>query len=478
MTAQPQIMVRIDFGKRLRQWDGFGFNYVETCQTRDYDADPQEYGGFSLLQEPDRQKILEMVFGEDGLKPALVKMFLDSLQQPAPGADYDYDAAVIDPAAYDHARTTGWMRYFVRNGLAITRARGADLTILTTLYGPPGWTTQQRSLRGRDLDPALKTEVAKYMIAWTNYLRRQEGFPVKYISLHNEGEDWGRWPADGADDPAHARHDYNMYWPPELVADFLRFMPALLTAHGLDDVTLSCGETTNWHRFQEWGYADAIADDPAALAGLGLITSHGFYKNEWQRFFGDWRSAGIDTLRAAKPELHAWVTSTSWSKMDCEFVNEIRNNIYAAKINGLIPWAGIQVRGRWVGGDPNPGCAFEVFPDGSWNVLPGYYYYKQVARAGMPGMAVAQVRSNDTLIAPLAFASNGAGHPAAFVVINMHESAKAVQIEVRNSASDEFAAYRTSPDGENYAAVGDIRLQRGVFLYTAPARSVTTFFAA
>jgi len=50
---------------------------------------------------------------------------------------------------------------------------------------------------------------------------------------------------------------------------------------------LSCGETTNWYRFQEWGYADAIADEPTALAGLGLITSHGFYKNEWQHFFGD-----------------------------------------------------------------------------------------------------------------------------------------------------------------------------------------------
>jgi len=229
MATSPQEMVRIDFGRRLRLWDGFGFNYVETCQTRDYTTDPQEYGGFSLLQEPDRQAILAMVFGEDGLKPAIIKMFLDSLQQPTPGSAYDYDPGVIDATAYNHERTTGWMRYFVREGLAMTRARGADLTILTTLYGPPGWTTQQRILRGRDLDSALKTEVAKYMIAWTKYLREQEGFPVKYISVHNEGEDWGRWPADGTDDPAHARHDYNMYWPPELVGTFYASCPPCLS---------------------------------------------------------------------------------------------------------------------------------------------------------------------------------------------------------------------------------------------------------
>jgi len=95
-----------------------------------------------------------------------------------------------------------------------------------------------------------------------------------------------------------------------------------------------------------------------------------------------------------------------------------------------------------VGGDPNPGCTFEAFPDGRWNVLPGHCYYKPVARAGMPGRAVAQVRSNDTLIAPLAFAGNGAGHPDTFVVINMHPAAKQVQIKMHGSAAQVFIAHR------------------------------------
>ena len=47
----------VDFSQILRDWDGFGFNYVEVPQTVDYEEDPQEYGGFSLLTETERQEI-------------------------------------------------------------------------------------------------------------------------------------------------------------------------------------------------------------------------------------------------------------------------------------------------------------------------------------------------------------------------------------------------------------------------------------
>ena len=129
---------QIDFSKTLRDWDGFGVNYVEAAQTRDYEAYPQEYGGFSILNELQRQEIIDLIFGEDGLKPGLIKMFLDSFHQETPNADYDFNANTIDLSAYDHETTTQWMRYFVREGLKRTRSRGADLAVVATLYGPPG----------------------------------------------------------------------------------------------------------------------------------------------------------------------------------------------------------------------------------------------------------------------------------------------------------------------------------------------------
>ncbi len=476
LVHKELIMMRrtvVDFADPIREWDGFGVNYVEVAQTRDYAADPQEYGGFSLLTETQRQEIIDLIFGEDGLKPALIKMFLDPFHQEVPGSDYDTDPEVIDPDAYDHETTTHWMRDFVREGLKTTRARGADLDILTTLYGPPAWTTRQKFLRGRDLDPDYKYEVAKYLIAWAQYLRDVEGFPVSYICLHNEGEDWMRWPLDGSTDDS-PNHDYNMYWPPEQVVDFLKLIPPILKAQGMEDVGIAPGETTNWYRFAEWGYAGAIARDLEAVARLGLITSHGFKGAPRGTWYGDWRSVGVDAIREKRPGLHAWVTSTSWAQMDVWFMDEIRNNIYAAKVNAIIPWAVIQRPGKWVGGDPNPGTAFRVYDDGHYEILPGYYFFKQVCRVGQPGMAVASTVSNDSEIGLIAFAANGTEHADAFVVLNMADHAVPLEIDVRGTGATTFVAHRTSPD-EKYLALGEFALKGGKLLYEAPSGSVTTF---
>jgi hypothetical protein len=336
--------------------------------------------------------------------------------------------------------------------------------------------TEQGFLRGRDLAPQQKFECAKYMISWTKYLREQEGFPVRYISLHNEGEDWERWPRDGSSAGA-ANHDYNMYWPPRQVVDFVRFMPDMLCEQGIKDIGVAPGETTNWYRFSEWGYAEALASDPEAIENLGLITSHGFKgAGPASRWYGDWRSLGTDMLRAQKPSLHSWVTSTSWSNMDVFFVNELRHNIYMAKVNAIIPWAVIQHQGNWTGGDPNPGCAFKV-TDQEYTMLPGYHYYKQVCHAGQPGMAIAQTRSNDSLIGLMAFSSNGTDNPDAFIVLNLAEEAKQLHIYVGGTDRSAFQAYRTS-QSDAYADVGSYALDSHELAYYAPPLSVTTFYAS
>jgi hypothetical protein len=312
------------------------------------------------------------------------------------------------------------------------------------------------------------------MISWARYLREVEGLPVRWISLHNEGEDWMRWNDEGT----HGRpgDDYNMYWPPEQVVDFIRFMPELLEANGLADVGVTPGECSNWLRFSDWGYPQAIADDEKAMGNLGLITSHGFYGPGMHRWAGDWRSAGIDILREERPELHAWVTSTSWSKMDVFFVCELRHSIYAAKVNAIIPWACIQHSSLWAGGDPNPGTAFRVHDDGTLTVEPGYYWYKQACRAGQPGMGVAEVISNDTELPLMAFADNGSGHGDSVVVLNIGADERETSLELRGTQAAAFEAFRTS-EGEQYAPLGPFELRDGRIAYSAPPLSATTFFS-
>jgi len=459
------VRAEVDFSKTLRQWDGFGVNYVEVAQSIDYDQDPQEYGGFSLLTEVERQKILDMIFGTDGLKPGVVKMFFDPFHQKEPGGPFD------------HKRTTKWMRYFAREGLKRTRARGDDLTIVTTLYGPPAWATKQKFLRGRDLDPARKRDLARYIIDWVQFLREEEKLPVKFVSLHNEGEDWSRWPVDGASGNIGHGHDYNMFWPPEQVVDFLKFMRPMLDEAGLKDVGITPGEGSNWYRFSAWGYADAIADDAEALANLGLITSHGFYSGNYGRWFGEHRSVGTDILRTKRPELHAWVTSTSWSKMDADNLKEMHGNIYTAKVNSITPWACIQRPAKWVGGDPNPGSAFRVSEDGGYEVLRGYYYYKLLSRAGQPGMAVARTMAMDSEVAPIGFGGNGTKHPDTLVVVNISKWNRRVAVKVRGSGSRSFDAYRTSDVGDRFKSLGVVTLtDEGVLDHKLPPRSAVAFY--
>jgi len=450
----------VNFTKTLREWDGFGVNYVEVAQSTDYEKNPQEYGGFSLLTEEERHEIIDLIFGENGLKPAIIKMFFDPFHQETPGADFD------------HETTTEWMRYFAKEGIKKTKEReGDDISIITTMYGPPAWATQQKILRGRDLDSDQYENLAYYMIDWVKYLVEEEKLPVKYLSLHNEGDSPNRWPLDGSHGNIGKGHDYNAFWRPWEVSHFLDFMPPMIKAAGLH-IKLTPGECTTWGHFERHWYHWAIHDNKHAMKNIGLITSHGF-GNE-----SSINSRASDLLRMKRPDLHAWTTSMTWGKKnttDFEFVDLIRLNIYQAKVNAVIPWACIQTL-TWVGGDPNPGTAFFVSENGEYEVKPQYYYYKQLARAGQKGMAVAEVNiDKDSPVKLIAFASNGTDHPNAFLVFNKGEREQEVNLTIKGG-NGTYHLFRTGGK-EQYAVLEDVEVTGGVLDYTAPAGSLTTFFA-
>lgn len=460
------VRAGVYFDEKLRDWDGFGFNYVETAHSYDMDEFNQEYGGFSLLDEKEKQDIIEMVFGEDGLKVGLVKMFLGANHQKKPDGPYD------------HQSTTANMRYFVKKGQQITRQRGGDLKIITTLYGPPGFMTLQKANRGRDLDPDYKEELVDYMIDWVRFLKNEEKLPVKYISLHNEGEDWHRWNQQGLTE--RPNHDYNLYWPPSQVNEFIKRMADALETKGLSDVGVTNGEPSNWYRFYGWGYAHALARDKQAVDKLGIITSHGFYRGTYGHWFGEHNSNTNDLIRKQRPDLHSWVTSTSWADMDAKFIKQMHGNIYTSQVNGIIPWAGIQRPTHWVGGDPNPGSAFTVREDSTYEVRMGYYFYKQLTRAGQPGMAVANTFAMNSEVAIIGFAHNDTDHSDSFLVVNISDGVKKVAVKIHGSQAKSFSAFRTtSAEGQpedRYKGLGLYELKNGMVVYEAPPGSVTTFF--
>lgn len=463
-TPMEYIPAEINFSNKIADWDGFGFNYVEASQTRDYEMNPQDYGGFSLLDEKSKSEISELVFGKDGLKIEIVKMFLDPWHQREPGGEFD------------HVKTTSNMLDFVERGLKITQSRGEDLSIITTLYGPPAWATQQKFIGGRDFDESMDEALCDYMINWVGFLKSKD-YPVNYLSLHNEGEDFYRW--DFSDGTQRFRHfDYNMYWTPELVNHFLKILPGKIREAGINDVGVTNGEPSNWTRFYHWGYTRLLAEDQEALDGLSLITTHGFINGDITKLsYGKASSLTNDLIREKKPDIHSWITSYSWGSNGYEFLRFAHEHIYTSEVNALIPWAGIQNPSQWYDGDPNPGTAIQVNDDGSWETLPFYYFYKQLTTAGRKGMSTVYTMTSSPQAFIIAFGSNGTGNPDAFIVTsNIFVWKLPLEIRIRNSEFTNFRAYRSSVDGEEkYEYMGTFEVVNGSLIYDPPQGTATTF---
>ncbi len=462
----------VDFAKKLRPWDGFGVNYCETHHTRDYTVFPQDYGGFKYLTEAQREQVIDLVFGPDGLKPAIVKAFCDPFHEPVNDDDDPYN---MNPGGFDHKTTTTWIRYFARRGLEKTRARGDSLTFLAGLYGPPGWMTKQKVLLGRDLAPGMLPELAEYLAAWVKYLRDVEGLPVKYASPHNEGEARRRWPEDGGDPISHYVADYNMWWPDSQVVDFLKTAREIFDRHGLREIGLGSGEPTTWS--QAFLYAQRIREDPAALKNVGLLTSHGFVQK--------YDSRAIDLLREARRDLHAWTTSYTWGDMSLAILEDARQLIYTVKCNALIPWAA--VHHDYESDKLSPPAGFRVSTNanspiktngGKVEITKAYYHFKQISRAGQAGMAVAEAASHDPEIRLIAFASNGTRNRDALIVLNLAKEAKTVKVAVAGTRA--AAAAWTTSDAEfgnhNHEPFREFRQSGGTLSFSAPARSSTTFY--
>jgi hypothetical protein len=186
-----------------------------------------------------------------------------------------------------------------------------------------------------------------------------------------------------------------------------------------------------------------------------------------------------DLLRDKREYLHAWVTSFSWGQSGMNFLRMVQENIYTAKVNGIIPWAGIQNPSQWIGGDPNPGCAIQVNDDSSYTVRIWYYFYKQLTRAGRRGMSVAKAWLASPQAHIIAFGNNGSKNPDAFVVTsNIFIWGLPIEIKIKGSDSTRFKAFRTTEDGEElFEDIGVYEVKDGTIIYDPPQGSTTTFIA-
>jgi O-glycosyl hydrolase len=463
------VRIYVDFNKKLRVWDGFGLQYLENFDTPDIIKKRQDYGGFSLLSPDDKNNVSQLLFGSDGPKPAILRIFLDPFHQNTVQDSKITEDTLVDRNGYDHETSTTWTRGFLSSAYSSMREWGGSLKVIVNCPAPPFWMTKQNEISGRDLDPANRINYARYMVSWIKYLKEKEQIPVFALSIHNQGENLNFW-----DDGGHFIHRtqnmYNLFWPSEQVNDFLGLLRRILDKNSFEDVIVTPGDTTNFVHFHEWGYADAIADNPKALESLGLITSNGFPSQVIGKYCGDWRSVGIDVLRELKPDLHAWVTSMGTIRNDPEFIWELHNQIYGSKVNAVISGNSTHNMNKGT----NSISMISIKNDGSFEINPSYYSFKAISIAGQPGMSVCQVSSNSSEIFLIGFANNNSRNHDSFVVVNLSEKELELPIEIRGSACSSFYVYRTSQN-EKFIRIGAVPIREGKIHYKSPPQSVTSF---
>jgi hypothetical protein len=216
------------------------------------------------------------------------------------------------------------------------------------------------------------------------------------------------------------------------------------------------------------------------MANIGLLTTHGFINGDMSKLsYGFANPLTTDLLRKTRKHLHAWVTSFSWGAAGIDFLRMVQENIYTAKVNAVIPWAGIQNPPQWIGGDPNPGTAIVVKDDGTYEITNWYYFYKQLTVAGHRGMSVAKAWLASPQAHIIAFDDNGSNNPEAFVVTsNIYIWKLPIEIRLTGTDAKKFLAYRTLQDGtEQFNEIGIFEVNDGAIIYDPPQGSTTTFIA-
>ena len=452
------IRAYVDFSRKIREWDGFGVIFAnKNCNKQTLEPTLFDCNN-GYISEPYQKKTVELLFGNNGLRVPIIKTFLNC-PEPKQNNFKSNENDPIDINEYAFNPLDNATAEFFNSAAAASAQWGGALQMLCTYTNPPGWMTKQKVAGGKDLEPSHRIDYARSMVAGIKYLVQKQ-FPVHFLSIHHHGEDWERWCGG---ESINSSGLLSLYWPPEQVVDFLKLLRRMLDKNGLGFIGLTPGEIGNWLRFVDWGYSNAIIDDPAAIQSLGLLTSTSLTTGSDPGNLVLVNSSGIDEIREQRSDIHAWFTELNPVTQITSYLMQIRNLIYNSKVNAVI-----------LGDAINLSC--DTY-DSALTTSGAFYYLKLFCRSGLPGTAICQVACNTKGASLIGFAGNAKKNCDAFIVINSGENEYDLPIEIRGSANGIFSVYRTSTF-EKYQNIGNIHVKEGKILFKALPFSATAFFGS
>lgn len=439
--AQPVLEAHADFhvfpGIHFQTMTGFG---AGVCESTLKDMQP--------LKPADRQRLYDLVYGDDGLRLNIIRLHVSPHAQPlAAGA-----ALRERGLRYDWERDAHTQNVY--QAIAPALKRGPRLLYAVPFTPPLRWKSNKQLTGGGRLLRDNYRDYAEYLADFVDYYQRGLGLRIDVLSLQNEPDVAVWWDS--------------CRWTGDELRDFLKLLAPAFQRRGLA-TKFMLSEGSTWD--QAWIRVAPALDDPQSRPLVGILASHSYGGD-------DLVDAGRNLFCAAsaRHNIPIWMSEMSIiGPPDDPSMNaalKIAHVMYRDIVHGNAA--------AWI-------YCFVIFkPEyhGSMGVLSPaaasgltipkrFWALANTSRFVQPGWK--RIRIDGLAFANSAFVSP-AGDRLAIVAINASGAARPATYHFGDWALSSIKTYVTSKD-HDLALVASPSIENGALHATLAPRSVTTLVA-
>ena len=313
------------------------------------------------------------------------------------------------------------------NNAKLASARGAS--VFATPWTPPANMKSNNNIVMGSLNPSSYGDFAKYLESFVTYMANG-GVNLYAISLQNEPD-------------ANVTYE-SCVWTPAQIDTWVANNASVLTAK------LIIPESESFNP----GYSNPALNDAKAVNNFAIVGGHLYGVNPSEYKLAEDKGKEV------------WMTEHSISQTGfggaLSLAMEVHDSMTVANYNAYVYWW----INNWTSGNYVNGLI-----DESGNITSNGYAMGQYSKFVRPGYVRSNATSNPN---PLVFVSayKGDGH---FVIVatNMGTVSVDQPFTIQNQSLTTLTPYRTSAS-ENIKKLNPITVSSGTFVYTLPAKSITT----
>jgi O-glycosyl hydrolase len=208
------------------------------------------------LHEKDRQRLYDLVYGDDGLRLNIVRMHVSATAKPlAADAALRKQGLLYD---WEHdARTQN-----VCNAVAPALKRGRLILYAVPFSPPARWKSNEQLTQGGRIAREHYREYAEYLADFVDYCRKAHGMTIDVLSLQNEPNVTAPWDS--------------CRWTGKELAEFLKVLGPVFQERRLR-TTFMLPEGDSWR--EACTHAAAALDDAQSRRLIGILASHSYHSD-------------------------------------------------------------------------------------------------------------------------------------------------------------------------------------------------------